>query len=268
MTPARRSIGRSGLLTGIARAKIETMTVGIGIHRVSSEQRERAQAGADRRGAEISREWRHVACRNPNSFGRGTVPRTNRGVRSQGRRNDLSASEKSEIAAKIRGTPDDTSPMSASDRTRVPLRRAVAADALALSDLAIRSKRSNGYDETFMAACRDELTVTTEDLEADEYWIVGGTDMHGFAALRCSDAAGLGEVHAFFVDPDRQRLGVGRRLWDELVARARSRGLTELRLDADPAAVPFYREMGLETIGESPSGSIPGRVLPRMAIRL
>jgi len=144
----------------------------------------------------------------------------------------------------------------------------VAADTLALSDLAIRSRRADGYGETFMAACRDGLTVTTEDFEADEYWIVGGTDIHGFAALRCSDAAGLGEVHAFFLDPDLQRFGVGRRPWAELVARARSRGLTELRLDADPAAVPFYRGMGLKTIGESPSGSIPGRILPRMAIRL
>lgn len=154
------------------------------------------------------------------------------------------------------------------EHTLIHLRRAVAADASALSALALRSKRSNGYDDAFMTACRDELVVTAEDLATDEYWIAGSEDIHGFAALHCCDDPSLGEVHAFFIDPDRQRLGVGRRLWDGLVQRAQAAGLNELRLDADPAAVPFYRSMGLVTVGESLSGSIPGRMLPRMAIRL
>ena len=35
-------------------------------------------------------------------------------------------------------------------------------------------------------------------------------------------------------------------------------------LDADPHAVGFYEHMGAKVIGEAPSGSIPGRMLPRM----
>jgi len=35
----------------------------------------------------------------------------------------------------------------------------------------MRSKRSNGYDEPFMAACREELTVTGEHLVEGEYWV-------------------------------------------------------------------------------------------------
>nr|WP_211354784.1 hypothetical protein [Stackebrandtia albiflava] len=38
--------------------------------------------------------------------------------------------------------------------------------------------------------------------------------------------------------------------------------------DADPGAEPFYRRMGAVRIGEAPSGSVPGRVLPRMTVRL
>jgi len=36
-------------------------------------------------------------------------------------------------------------------------------------------------------------------------------------------------------------------------------------LDADPDAEPFYLHHGARRIGEVPSGSIPGRMLPRLA---
>ena len=45
---------------------------------------------------------------------------------------------------------------------RPELRRAVAGDANALSDLSFRSKASNGYDADFMDACREELAVTPQ----------------------------------------------------------------------------------------------------------
>ena len=158
--------------------------------------------------------------------------------------------------------------MSPTDRASFRLRRAVPADAPALTDLALRSKRSNGHDDAFMSACREELTVTAEALRGGDCWVADDGEARGFATLRPGGADGIGEVHALFVDPGRQRAGIGRALWERLVERARERSFVELRLDADPAAVPFYRAVGLETIGESPSGSIPGRRLPRMAVRL
>jgi hypothetical protein len=57
-------------------------------------------------------------------------------------------------------------------------------------------------------------------------------------------------------------------LWDIVVKDASKRGLTSLYLDADPAAVPFYEALGLKTIRQEPSGSIPGRFLPHMELRL
>ena len=41
-------------------------------------------------------------------------------------------------------------------------------------------------------------------------------------------------------------------------------GASGITLDADPNSVGFYQRMGMEIVGESPSGSIPGRMLPRM----
>jgi len=37
-------------------------------------------------------------------------------------------------------------------------------------------------------------------------------------------------------------------------------------IDADPNAEGFYLKMGAERVGESPSGSIPGRMLPLLQV--
>jgi hypothetical protein len=39
-------------------------------------------------------------------------------------------------------------------------------------------------------------------------------------------------------------------------------------IEADPDAAPFYRKMGAKHCGFAPSGSIPGRVLPKLVKEL
>jgi hypothetical protein len=41
-----------------------------------------------------------------------------------------------------------------------------------------------------------------------------------------------------------------------------------MTIDADPGAVPFYERMGAVPAGLVPSGSIPGRFLPRLVVAL
>jgi hypothetical protein len=53
----------------------------------------------------------------------------------------------------------------------IKIRKARPEDVKDLTELSIRSKRSNGYDEAFMAACREELTVTEDHLADGEYWV-------------------------------------------------------------------------------------------------
>lgn len=149
-------------------------------------------------------------------------------------------------------------------KASITIRRARADEAEALTELTLRSKQSNGYDDAFMAACREELTVTDERLAEGEYWVAECEGLCGCACLLADPDARSGEVHAFFIDPAWQRRGVGRLIWQKLLERAKENGLTELHLDADPAAVPFYEAMGFRIVGESPSGSIPGRSLPLM----
>ena len=50
------------------------------------------------------------------------------------------------------------------------------------------------------------------------------------------------------------------------VAVARSRGVTSLRIEADPHAEAFYRHAGAVRTGSVPSGSIPGRSLPLLTL--
>lgn len=145
------------------------------------------------------------------------------------------------------------------------LRRARAEDAPALTALVYVSKQSNGYDDAFMAACADELRVTSDQIAETDFFVVQNADD---ALIGCACLTHAGEIEKVFVHTDHKRQGVGRLLWTALRDAAQARGLTELTLDADPEAVPFYTALGFSIIGESPSGSIPGRVLPQMALRL
>lgn len=154
----------------------------------------------------------------------------------------------------------------------IEIRLAKPDEMAALTELSLRSKRSNGYDDAFMEACREELTVTIERMEGGEYWVADA----GTTGIICGCVC-LGpnipdensaQINAFFIDPDWQRKGIGRLLWAKMLERAARQGTTHLTLDADPGAVAFYEAMGFETISKTPSGSIPGRVLPKMSIKL
>ncbi|MFP4309867.1 MAG: GNAT family N-acetyltransferase [Desulfococcaceae bacterium] len=58
-------------------------------------------------------------------------------------------------------------------------------------------------------------------------------------------------ISMFFVDPSRQGMGVGRRLFEAAVARCRKRnpGLTRLTVCSSPNAVPVYARLGFRKEG-------------------
>jgi GNAT superfamily N-acetyltransferase len=70
-----------------------------------------------------------------------------------------------------------------------------------------------------------------------------------------------------WISPDRIGTGLGRVLWEDALAEAAAAGFEYLDIDAEPFAEGFYLRMGAERIGETPSGSIPGRVLPQLRVR-
>lgn len=136
-----------------------------------------------------------------------------------------------------------------------------------LSALALRSKASNGYDAAFIEQCRAELTFVPCRAENQSTWLAeDGQSVVGFFEIDVDSM--VAEIEGFFVEPDIRRRGVGRRLWRRLEAEAARLGAKRVAVDSDPAAVPFYQAMGMTIVGDSPSGSIAGRRLPRLEMLL
>ncbi|MDN5743572.1 MAG: GNAT family N-acetyltransferase [Nocardioidaceae bacterium] len=149
----------------------------------------------------------------------------------------------------------------------INIRPAAADEAALLTALALRSKAHGGYDEAFIAACRDELTLKDGELAARRTRVAEASGQAlGFSTLE--GTAPTGVLGMLFVEPDLIGQGVGGLLMRDLLARARDLGFTTLSIDADPGAEPFYLAHGAVRLGATPSGSIPGRMLPLLELRL
>ena len=62
--------------------------------------------------------------------------------------------------------------------------------------------------------------------------------------------------------------GVGAALMTHATAEAKRHGATTLRIESDPNAEAFYLRMGAKRVGEVPSGTEPGRLLPLLQLVL
>jgi GNAT superfamily N-acetyltransferase len=136
-----------------------------------------------------------------------------------------------------------------------------------LSDLCFRSKAVWGYDENFLEACRSELSFKPQDLELTCVAVAehDGKPI-GVAQLKIvNDEADLLKL---FIEPGALRGGTGKALLAWAIAAAKQLGAARLTIEADPDAAPFYRKMGAYDIGQAPSGSLPGRMLPKLAMNL
>jgi GNAT superfamily N-acetyltransferase len=151
--------------------------------------------------------------------------------------------------------------------TGIVLRAARPDEAKVLGEIALRAKGYWGYDEEFLEACRAELTFTTQDIQEGRIVVAeaAGTVV-GFYSLDGQPPEG--ELGNMWIEPDAIGTGLGRRLWAHAIDTAQAAGFKELSIEAEPNAEGFYLAMGAERIGETPSGSIPGRVLPLMTFKL
>ena len=136
-----------------------------------------------------------------------------------------------------------------------------------LSALCLRSKGHWGYDDAFMAACVPVLTLEPDDL-ADGLLIVAEAQGVAAGIAQLAGPPGEMEIDRLFVDPPFIGTGCGRVLFDWCIRKALALGETRLEIEAAPAAAPFYEKMGAVRIGETPSGAIPGRMLPLLELRI
>jgi GNAT superfamily N-acetyltransferase len=136
-----------------------------------------------------------------------------------------------------------------------------------LSALCLRSKAVWGYDEAFLESCRAELTIRVEELESTPLCVAEHNGAIVGVAQIMLDGA-VADLQKLFIEPDAIGHGVGRSLFAWVVSTAKELGARHLTIDADPGAVGFYKRMGAAEQGSAPSGSIPGRMLPRLQIDL
>ncbi len=153
------------------------------------------------------------------------------------------------------------------DDSTTTIRPARAEEADALSALALRAKGHWGYDAAFLAACRDDLAVTPEAITTGTIRVATRDNRPcGFYELEV--AGEIATLDDLWVEPSAIGQGVGSALWRHAVVVARERGCRELRVQSDPYAEGFYRAMGAEKIGTSPSTALPDRELPLLRLAL
>jgi GNAT superfamily N-acetyltransferase len=157
-------------------------------------------------------------------------------------------------------------PGSGTDSCR--LRPAQPGEAAILTDLALLSKASWGYDAAFMARCRKVMTISPEDIRRHPYYLAedGRDRLTGFYGFAVVD--GLLTLDWLFVAPDQQRRGIGTHLFRHAITLARGLGFAYFQITSDPHAEDFYRRQGATVAGAVPSDLSPARYLPLLRFDL
>ena len=134
----------------------------------------------------------------------------------------------------------------------ISLVRAKPGDHGVLTAIAHASKRHWGYPDHWIAAWKDDLSVTPEQLETGHvYSAFAGGAMIGWYGLRVS--ASEAELWALWVLPEWIGKKVGRALFAHAEGLARRLGATRIVLESDPHAEGFYRQMGMSCRGGIPA---------------
>lgn len=147
------------------------------------------------------------------------------------------------------------------------IRPATESDCAALTGLALTSKAFWGYDDDFMAGCEAALTVTPRMIAEWESGVIEEADgIAGFYLLSLDPDQT--ELQLLYVSPLAMGKGYGRLLIRDAAAKAARLGYPELRIEADPNALGFYRKMGAKQIGWCRSEVADRRELPLLMLLL
>ncbi len=152
--------------------------------------------------------------------------------------------------------------------TQMIVRPARPGEAGFLTALCKRSKAHWGYDANFMAKSETSLTIAPE-LIADGNVLVAEDRgrVVGMASLAAIDESTFDLLH-MFTEPDAIGTGIGRLLYENVAALAKTRGAKLLSILADPNAEAFYTRMGARKVSMAPSDAMEGRLLPLLEFDL
>lgn len=136
-----------------------------------------------------------------------------------------------------------------------------------LSDLAIRSKGYWGYSSDFLEQCRPHIKIDTNYIKDWPVHVLekDGTVV-GFYSLKTIN--GENRLDNLWIEPCFINHGFGKQLFAHAIVNAKSLGWESFRLAGEPAAVPFYKKMGANLIGQIQSRLRNDLFLPHMELIL
>lgn len=145
-------------------------------------------------------------------------------------------------------------------------RKARPDEAESLTRLAMEAKAHWGYRAEQLEAWRPSLAVTAEQLRSQPAFVLEADSVVGFYSLRVVD--GACELDNLWVAPSEVGRGHGRELLAHAVNMARSMGLREIVIDADPNAEKFYVHCGAVVTGvvPAPIEGQPRRTRPQLRL--
>jgi predicted N-acetyltransferase YhbS len=147
--------------------------------------------------------------------------------------------------------------------TSVQIRPAIPSDQAALEALQLRASLSNAGDVGALLANLDAVSLPLEQI-TDGQVLVAESDgsIAGFAALlRRTD--GEMELDGLFVEPSRQRQGIGKALVELCAEVARRRGASILHVVGNPHAEAFYLRIGFALVGATKTRFGPASLLEK-----
>jgi len=149
------------------------------------------------------------------------------------------------------------------DGDATAIRPARVSEREALEALQRRSSMQGPMYRAQLEADPDAIELPPEQLEAGLVRVAERNGVVvGFSVL-LEPSDGACELDGLFVEPDRMRAGVGRRLIEDATSIARDRGATRIDVTANPQALEFYEAVGFKPAGGAQTQFGPA---PRMSL--
>lgn len=151
--------------------------------------------------------------------------------------------------------------------------RALSEHAKSLTEIAISAKRHWNYPEAWIQIWVPTLTMTSEYIQTHETWIAMIEDkpVAYYSFGKNEEELWLDNLWVF---PEYMGQGIGKSLFQHVIERCKSLGVSVLKIEADPNAQNFYERMGARKVSEHHTSEHHTkiedelRILPVMEINL
>jgi N-acetylglutamate synthase-like GNAT family acetyltransferase len=133
----------------------------------------------------------------------------------------------------------------------VLIRLARVSEQKELEALQWRASLRNAGDREALLANADAIEIPIEQIAHGQVFVAEAAGLIvGVAALLPRQDGGS-ELEALFVEPDKWRHGLGRKLIDHCIEAARTNGSGALHVIGNPHAEGFYLACGFELLGST-----------------